>query len=201
MKIELKKFDYIIISIVIIISLLFAALTFSKTKIAKTPVLSEDTVVFQVFFRGITLTSTQKTFKPLDETFITIRNVPHKKLTILETIASPRLTTILDNKGKPMVIEDASTPFMSDCLVTLVDDAKITEDGAVLGGNKLKIGLPIILEGKNYRFSGIVSSLEILSKEDGKKLKEMIAEEKHKLENPRPISPLELMGPDFDIRK
>ena len=200
MKIELKKFDYIIISIVIILSLLFAALSFSKIKIAKTPVVSEDTVVFQVFFRGITLT-TQQPFKPLDETFITIRNVPHKKITILESIDRPRLTTILDKQGNPMVIEDSTTPFMNDCLVTLVDDAKITDDGPVLGGNKLKIGLPIILEGKNYRFSGVVSSLEILSKDDAKKLKEMVAEEKEKLANPRPISPLELMSPDFDIRK
>lgn len=201
MKIELKKFDYIIICAVIIISLLVAGIFISKTKISKTPVTSEDTVVFQVFFRGITITTPEPAFRPMDESFITIRNVPHKKVTILDAIQQPRQTTIIDNKGKPALIEDVSSPFMSDCLVTLYDDAKITDDGAVLGGNKLKMGLPIILEGKKYRFSGVVSNIEILSKEDAKQLKDMVAKEKERLANPRPISPLELMNGEFDIRK
>ncbi len=201
MKIELKKFDYIILATIIVVCMLFAGIFLTKTKISKTPVTSEDTVIFQVFFRGITVTTPEPTFKPMDESFITIRNVPHKKVTILDSIQHPRQTTILDAKGRPVAIDDVATPFLNDCLVTLYDEAKITDDGVVMGGNKLKIGLPITLEGKKYRFSGIVSNVEILSKEDAVKLKEMVEKEKERLANPQPISPLELMGPEFDIRK
>ena len=161
MKIELKKFDYVIISVVILLALLVVGIFLTKSKIAKTPVLSEDTVVFQVFFRGVTITSPQSPLKSMDESFITIRNVPHKKVTILEAIQRPRVANMIDNKGMPIAIEDASTPFLYDCLVTLYDDAKITDDGVVLGGNKLKMGLPIILEGKNYRFAGTVTNINI----------------------------------------
>ena len=49
-----------------------------------------------------------------------------------------------------------------DVIVTLVDTAKITKDGAVVGGNKIKIGLPITLEGKDYRFNGTVSDLKTI---------------------------------------
>ena len=45
---------------------------------------------------------------------------------------------------------------MYDVVVTLTDNAKITKDGAVVGGNKIKIGLPITLEGADYKFTGSV---------------------------------------------
>ena len=51
--------------------------------------------------------------------------------------------------------------FMYDIVVTVVDTAKITKDGAVVGGNKIKMGLPITLEGKDYKFNGTVSNVVI----------------------------------------
>ena len=201
MKIELKKFDYILLSIITIIAILVVGICLSKTKIAKTPVIAEDTVIFQVFFRGVTITSPHQPLLPMDETFITIRNVPHKKITILDVAQRPRLTTILDTKGKPTLVEDAANPFLFDCVVTVFDDAKITDDGIVLGGNKLKVGLPIILEGKNYRFGGTVSSIEILSKDEAKNLKKFVAEEKERISNPQPINPLELMNGNINLGK
>lgn len=201
MKIALKKFDYILLGVITIIAVLVVGIFITKTKIAKTPVLAEDTVVFQVFFRGITTTTPVQIFRPLDESFITIRNVPHKKVTILDSIQNPRLTTIMDKKGMPVAVEDSSSPFLNDCLVTLIDDAKITDDGVVLGGNKLKIGLPIILEGKNYRFGGVVSNIEILTKEDALKVKDFINIEKKRLNAPKETSSSKLLNQDFDIRK
>ena len=182
-KVEFKKFDFIIIGAIIVISLLTSFIFISKNKIAKTPVIAENTVVFQVLFRGITLTSSESPFKPMDETFITIRNVPHKKITILDAHAMPRLTVITDARGRVSMTEDVSTPFMYDCLVTVFDEGKITEDGAVLGGNKLKIGLPIILEGKNYRFGGTVSDIKILNEKESEELKNSVTKEKERLKN------------------
>ena len=67
------------------------------------------------------------------------------------------------NNKKVMVVEDVSQANMYDVTVTLTDTAKITKDGAVVGGNKIKIGLPITLEGRDYKFTGTVSDLKIIN--------------------------------------
>ena len=67
-----------------------------------------------------------------------------------------------------MVVEDPSQANMYDLVVTLSDTAKITKDGAVVGGNKIKMGLPITLEGKDYKFNGTVSDLKIMPVTDDK---------------------------------
>ena len=66
------------------------------------------------------------------------------------------------------MVEDVSQAFLYDILVTLiVEDAKITKDGAVVGGNKIKIGLPVTLEGPSYRLNGTVSDVRILQQPQG----------------------------------
>jgi len=191
MKLEFKKFDYIIMAAVAVIAVLTLIIFFFNGRIAKTPVVSENTVVFQVFFRGITLSENENPFKVLDESFITIRNVPHKKVTIIGAQKAPRMTIIPDAKGGNTLVQDVSNPFMYDILVTLYDEAKITDDGAVLGGNKLKMGLPIVLEGQNYRFSGTLSNIKVLSEDEAKELKESIDFQREQLANPKPIMPIQ----------
>ena len=61
------------------------------------------------------------------------------------------------------MVEDISQAFLYDMVVTLIDpSAKITKDGAVVGGNKIKIGLPVTLEGPSYKLNGTVSDVRIL---------------------------------------
>ena len=63
------------------------------------------------------------------------------------------------------MVDDVSQAFSYDILLTVVDTAKITKDGAVVGGNKIKIGIPVTIEGKNYRFNGVISDIQILNDE------------------------------------
>ena len=63
------------------------------------------------------------------------------------------------------LVDDESAPLQYDYLVKVVDSAKITKDGdAVVGGNKVKIGIPITLEGAKYKLNGVISNV-ILSPE------------------------------------
>ena len=73
-----------------------------------------------------------------------------------------------------MVVEDVSQANMYDITVTLTDTAKITKDGAVVGGNKIKIGLPITLEGKDYKFNGTVSDLTVMPETNDNKFHDSI---------------------------
>ena len=120
-------------------------------------------ITFQVFIRGVTLTGGEIPLKPDEKTFISIRNVPYSDLDILGVRADRKKVVLptMSNKNF-LIVEDVSQANMYDITVTLTDTAKITKDGAVVGGNKIKIGLPITLEGKDYKFNGTVSDLKIM---------------------------------------
>lgn len=119
---------------------------------------------FQVFLRGVTLTGGVMPMKVGDNTFISIRNVPYTDLKIVDVKADTKKVVVPNPKGTPAytLVDDYSQIFMYDIVVTVVDMAQITKDGPVVGGNKIKIGLPITLEGPEYKLNGTVSNLQIL---------------------------------------
>lgn len=116
-------------------------------------------VVFQVFLRGVTVTGEEFPIKANEKTFITIRNVPYTELEVVDVSAQPRKT--FSPTAKSVLVVDPSQPNLFDAIVTVKDTAKITKDGAVVGGNKIKIGLPIVLEGGTYKFSGTLSDVRV----------------------------------------
>lgn len=120
-------------------------------------------VEFDVVIRGAKFSDTRQLFVPGEESFITIRNVPYTKLKIVNAVQKRWQIAIPDPKNPSRTIsaEDPSSPYTYNFMVTLKDNAIITPDGAVIGGNKIKIGLPVDLEGADYRYNGIVSDIKI----------------------------------------
>ena len=118
--------------------------------------------------KGVSITDTQIPYKAGEETFITIRNVPYTKLKIVDVAYQPRKIVLpVNNPQQPfIVVDDFSQPYQYDFVITLMDEAKITADGAVAGGNKIKIGTPIVLEGYNYRTGGTISNVQVLTDKD-----------------------------------
>ena len=165
---RLNIIDCIIIGIVVI--LLISALAVKKGlfnpthKIAK----GAQQVEFTVVTRAYDVTAKEEIFKAGDKTFITIRNVPYTKLDIVkvEKEAMKEMFFNYDRPELPYVIKNVAFPDRFQYTVTLRDYAQITEDGAVIGGNKIKIGLPVDLEGFNYRISGMVSDVRIVKEEE-----------------------------------
>lgn len=123
----------------------------------------EGPIEFDVMIRGQKLSRNEDIFKKGEKTFISIRNVPYTSLEILQADKSTWQTIAPDPKddSKIIAVTDPTTPYTYNFLVTLRDNATITDDGAVIGGNKIKIGLPVVLEGFKYRFSGIVSDVRV----------------------------------------
>lgn len=163
----LKKLDWIDIAIfaAILIALIVGLFTFKHFRqTASKQIESTSPIVFQVFVRGATLTCDQNPIKAGDESFITIRNVPYTSLKVLDSKIDTKKVVIPDNRndGKDFLIApDYSQVYMFDIVTTFEDVAKITKDGPVVGGNKIKIGLPITLEGKTYKLNGTVSNVII----------------------------------------
>ena len=100
-----------------------------------------------------------------DKSAITIRNRPYTKLKIIKTNSEPKHVIIPTLSG-PLykIISDPTRLNVKDYIVTLTDEALITSDGYVIGGNKIKVGNQIELEGFNYRLNGKVINIYSLNK-------------------------------------
>lgn len=159
------KFVDIIIVLAVFAALVVGFLTYRHFRqTADKQIESTSKIAFQVFLRGVTITGKSNPIKPGDDTFISIRNVPYTSLKVVDSKIDTKKVVVPNfaNPQRPFVlVEDYSQFCMYDIIVTIVDTAKITKDGAVVGGNKIKIGLPITLEGKDYKFNGTVSDILI----------------------------------------
>ena len=118
-------------------------------------------ITFQVFLRGVTVTGENFPIEKGGKTFITIRNVPYTELEVLDVMSQSRKTFAPNSKS--IVVDDPAQPSLFDAVITIKDTAKITKDGAVVGGNKIKMGLPVTLEGEKYKFNGTISDVRITS--------------------------------------
>ena len=162
---KLNIVDLIIILGVIIALLVGYATMKHFRQTADKQIEATSDITFQVFLRGVTVTGEEFPVKINDKTFITIRNVPYTELKVLDVTSTPRQTAISTAKSDKqyILVNDPSQPAIFDALITISDTAKITKDGAVVGGNKIKMGLPVTLEGENYKFNGTISDVRVIS--------------------------------------
>jgi len=161
------KFNILDLSIIIIILLAITGLLLVKSgKFATSSkvIKKEAMIEFDVVLRGVKLSSDKMLFKTGDKSFITIRNVPYTSLGIIKVYRTSLQTIIPDPKdpSKVLAVNDLAEPNTYNYTVTLKDKALITDNGPVLGGNKIKIGLIVTLEGADYRLNGLVSGLRVL---------------------------------------
>ena len=164
---EIKPVDWIILA-GILTAIIVGFLTFSHIRqTAGKQIEATSKIGFQVFLRSVTITGNELPMKAGEKTFLTIRNVPYKDLDVIDVKFDTKKIVLPNVKGKEpfTMVDDASQAFSYDILLTIVDTAKITKDGAVVGGNKMKIGIPVTIEGKNYRFNGVISDIQIINDE------------------------------------
>lgn len=172
----LKKFKMVdlVIVVCVFIALVVGFVTFKGYRqTADKKIEATSNITFKVYMRGVTFSGDEIPIKTGDKTFISIRNVPYSDLDIVDVKVDRRKIVLQTPSTKKVVIvvEDPAQPDLYDIVVTLTDKAKITKDGAVVGGNKIKVGLPITLEGANYRFTGSVSDIQVVDVVDNKALK------------------------------
>lgn len=157
---KLRLVDYIIIFAIIVLVIIGTLAVFKKKNFANLPIEKEATIQFDVFFRGITLTGENAPFKQGENAFITIRNVPYTKLKVIAAVGQSRMAVMpAKNEKGYMITEDVSAPNLYDFMVRLEDKAKKTPDGFVAGGNKIKMGIPVVIEGETYKYSGTISNV------------------------------------------
>lgn len=103
-------------------------------------------------------------FKAGEKTFITVRNQPYDKVEIVAVSAKRQTIAVPINDGKDFrITSDPTSPYSSEIILTLRDPNSMeTEDGIVWGGQKMKLGVPIEVEGFKYRFKGSILDVRMV---------------------------------------
>lgn len=158
---KLNLLDKILIIAVILGIVGITAVKIGEHQTAGNVIEKRAPIEFDATFTGQPITAKEPLFKVGDSAFITIRNVPYTELKITDFSFAPWQLAVYDTTKNVFSINDPSKQHLFNVNVTLKDDAIITEDGPVIGGNKIKIGLPITIEGFKYRLSGVVSDVRV----------------------------------------
>lgn len=102
-------------------------------------------------------------FKLGDKPFITLRNQPYAPVEIVAIKVTPRKIAVPSLDGKSVnAMPDPSEPFGKDVVLTIREKAMLTDDAIVFGGSKVKIGVPIDLEGFKYRLKGSIVDVRLV---------------------------------------
>ncbi|UBF24227.1 DUF4330 domain-containing protein [Kovacikia minuta CCNUW1] len=98
------------------------------------------------------------TFKEGDKTSLIVRNQKYGEVNIKSVKEVPRNVPVPQPDGsvKPLPDPRPEAGLTKDYLLTLTGNARMTEDGPVLGNNKIKAGTKIELEGLTYDYSELV---------------------------------------------
>lgn len=123
-------------------------------------------VEVDVMVRGLTVANPKGLIDSIQEegaTNVIIRNQPYGRVTVKEVKPLPRSTAVPQPDGSVKSLPDPrpELDFTTDMMITLTDDAQITDGGPVFGNTKMKIGTQVELEGLIYRFNTTVVGVRI----------------------------------------
>ena len=124
-------------------------------------------VEVDVMVRGLTASNPDELFETLkssETTNIIIRNQPYGQVNIKDVKRLPRSQAVPQPDGTVEAFPDPRPElnYTIDMLITLTDDALITDNGPVFGNSKVKIGTQIEIEGELYDFFTSTVGVRIL---------------------------------------
>lgn len=116
--------------------------------------------------RGLTVSDPAALVQSLQDSKtvnVIIRNQPYGELDVVGIKQLPRSVAVPQPDGTVISLPDPrpELDFTLDMLITLAGDAQMTDDGPVLGNNKVKVGTPLELEGQTFRFNAPVVGVRI----------------------------------------
>lgn len=124
-------------------------------------------VEVDVMVRGLTASDPEGLFQAIqnsETTNIIIRNQPYGQVKIKNVQKLPRSTVAPQPDGSVLALPDPRPElnYTIDMLITLEDDAQITDTGPVFGNSKVKVGTQIELDGDLYNFNTSTVGVRVL---------------------------------------
>ena len=90
---------------------------------------------------------------------IVIRNQPAGRVTLVSVDDLTNPLTAVQPDGSVVIADAPSSLLPRHARFVMEANAEINPSGVVIGGTKLKVGVPIELEGRLYRLNGVVSGV------------------------------------------
>ena len=90
---------------------------------------------------------------------IVIRNQPAGWVTLVSVDDLTNPLTAVQPDGSVVIADAPSTDMPRHARFVMEAQAEIKPSGVVIGGTKLKVGVPVELEGRLYRLNGVVSGV------------------------------------------
>lgn len=124
-------------------------------------------VEVDVMVRGLTASDPEGLFQSIqnsETTNIIIRNQPYGQVRIKNVQKLPRSTVVPQPDGSVIALPDPRPElnYTIDMLITLEDNAQITDTGPVFGNSKVKVGTQIELDGDLYNFNTSTVGVRVL---------------------------------------
>ena len=94
-------------------------------------------------------------------TSIVVRNQPAGQVRLIRVDDITRRLVAVQPDGEVVEAEDPNLAQARYVRFQLEADAESNSSGVVIGGTKLKVGVPVELEGRLYRLNGIVSGVTL----------------------------------------
>jgi hypothetical protein len=160
-KINVLDFAALLVIVLVIVGIFF----FPGRMGSLAPLKNSKTIEVDVIVRALGVRSPENLIHEMDtrkKLNIIIRNQPYGQVEISSVKQLPRTIVVTEPDGSAKEVADPrANTFAADFLVTLVGKAQITENGAVFGNNKVKIGSILELEGFDYDFNATVIDVRI----------------------------------------
>jgi len=147
--------DFSVIALALLVTLGVMLVQSGTYRTSGQVIKGEGEIEYTIYIRNLKSLKTEL-FQPHKKLSITIRNQPRGAVEITQVDNRPKRASFMGANGKLETIQDPADPYGYDTLVTLKDHAMFTNDGYVTEGIKVKIGLPIEVEGHDYRVSGVI---------------------------------------------
>jgi Domain of unknown function (DUF4330) len=164
-KFSLLDLGAALVILLTIIGIFVVPGTTGKSTIAQ---VSKQPIEVDVIVRGLSVLNPDalvQQFNTEKKTNIVIRNQPAGEAEIRKVKPLSRNVLVPQPNGTVKVLPDPRTEnYSQDMIMTLGGQAEVTESGAVIGGQKVKIGTLIELEGDNYNFNTSVIDVRLLKK-------------------------------------
>ena len=90
---------------------------------------------------------------------IVIRNQPAGRVALVSVDDITNPLTAVQPDGSVVVADAPSSLLPRHARFVMEANAEIKPSGVVIGGTKLKVGVPVELEGRLYRLNGVVSGV------------------------------------------
>jgi hypothetical protein len=156
---RLNRLDWVLIALALAVGLGVLAVQVGMHRTARQVVKGETDILLTVYLMHLR-TLGPNVFIPGGKASLTIRNVPRGELVIQAVRSFPKLALVTTLQGTEKAVPDLSDPLARNYLVTLKDHAVVTPDGYVSEGIKVKKGLPVEIEGFDYRVTGVIVDVQ-----------------------------------------